>query len=165
MIEEGQFRHDLYFRLNVLALNISPLKDRKEDIPFLVEYLLSELNSEEGTSFSIGKHTLDKLTNYNWPGNIRELRNVLERATVIAEKNTIEPHHLPPYIHGNEEMPLVIEIGGTQNMLQEKLGETEKEFLSRILVAIGGNKAKAARLLGISRTCLYDKLSKYELSG
>ncbi|NQU02948.1 MAG: sigma 54-interacting transcriptional regulator [Syntrophaceae bacterium] len=161
MVEQGGFRSDLYFRLTVLPLEVLPLRNRKEDIPFLVEYLLAELNLEMGTNLSIGKHVIERLMNYDWPGNVRELRNIIERAIAVAEKNTIQSHHLPPYIHGHEEIPMIIAIGDTRNILQEKLGATEKEFLSRIMAVVGGNKAKAARLLGISRTCLYDKLNKY----
>ncbi|MCG2775366.1 MAG: sigma 54-interacting transcriptional regulator [Desulfobacterales bacterium] len=161
MVEEGRFRHDLYFRLTVLTLEVLPLRNRKEDIPFLAEYLLAELNSEMGTSFSIGKHTIERLMNYDWPGNVRELRNILERAIAVTEKNSIEAYHLPPYIRSNEDMPLTTATGESKEILQQELGKAEKEILNKILANAAGNKAKAARLLGISRTCLYDKLKKH----
>lgn len=164
MIERNRFREDLYFRLNVLTLHVPPLRDRKEDIPLLADYLLKQLNSEMGTNFSIEKDTMEKLMKYDWPGNVRELRNVLERAIAVAEKNTIKPYHLPPYISGQKEMPLTAAIRDPRGILRQELGHAEKELLRRILTDVGGNKARAARILGISRTCLYDKLKKYGIA-
>jgi transcriptional regulator with PAS, ATPase and Fis domain len=162
MVDEGQFRQDLYFRLHVLTLKMLPLKDRKEDIPYLSEHFLNEINLETGVSFSITKNALKKLTYYNWPGNIRELKNVMERATAITEKNIIESHHLSLSIDA-QGTASIMATEDPRNILQKKLGQTEKELLERILAAVGGNKTKAARFLGISRTCLYDKLSRYDL--
>lgn len=164
IVDKGQFRQDLYFRLNVLTLHVLPLRDRKEDIPQLVRYLLDELNADTVIDFSIGKRTLESLASYDWPGNVRELRNVLERAIAVAEKNTIELQHLPSDIGGSKTIPLLT-AGETQKMLQKKMVKTEKELLEGILASVGGNKSKAARLLGISRTCMYDKLNKYNLEG
>jgi transcriptional regulator with PAS, ATPase and Fis domain len=161
MVKVDRFREDLYFRLNVLVLYIPPLRDRKEDISLLSRSLLAELNSELGTNFEISNGTLEALKSYDWPGNVRELRNVLERAIAIAEKGSIELENLPLHLLHTADHLAQAEGRNTEGLLGLTLGKTEYDLLTKILKTTGGNKTLSARLLGISRTSLYEKLNKY----
>ena len=167
MVEEERFREDLYYRLSVLTLHIPPLRDRRVDIPLLTQHILKNLNSELGTNFKLDKQTLFLLQNntYKWPGNVRELRNVLERAVAVAEQEVIEPRHLPPYLPLVPAKEQLREdwLLDAKGILREALLKKEEEILSEVIHRVGGNKARAARLLGVSRTCLYDKLNKYKI--
>jgi len=158
MIELKTFREDLYYRLNVINILIPPLRDRKEDIPLLAKHFLEQLNDKHGrkaTDFS--EKAQYSLSAYNWKGNIRELRNVVERAYNIIEKEElIQPYHLPmQLIADNNE-----NVGNPLKMVVE---ETEKRAILERLIYFKGNKTKTANDLGISRMALHKKIEKYEL--
>ncbi|WP_313233552.1 sigma-54 interaction domain-containing protein [Tissierella praeacuta] len=158
MVSEGMFRLDLYYRLNVVNIKIPPLRDRKEDIPILSKYLVDKISKGENIKVDkILDNTLEYLKNYDWPGNVRELENILERAINFLEEETIiKPEHLPPKITGitrNKQM----------KSLKSILEEVEKQSIIDSLIIFNGNKTLAAKALDISRTSLYEKISKYNI--
>ncbi|AOT73085.1 sigma 54-interacting transcriptional regulator [Geosporobacter ferrireducens] len=158
MVEEGKFREDLYYRLNVVTLNIPPLRERVQDIKLLAKYLVDKLCHNMGIIVTnISEEVMRYLTNYSWPGNIRELENVLERALNLLDKETIiESHHLPTKIVENVSVS-----NGNIEDLQSTLARMEKEIILKCLKSVNGNKKEAAKRLNISRTSLYQKLEKY----
>ncbi len=157
MVKQGEFREDLYYRLNVISLNIPPLRVRVHDVEYLIGGLMKELNSMLGTSITgISSQAKTALLRYEWPGNVRELRNVLERAMTFAEHGKIQAEDLPDYLISQLSSPL-----GEQISLAE---DAELGAIRKALSQTNGNKAKAARLLGISRSGLYEKIKKYQLS-
>ncbi|MDZ5473019.1 sigma 54-interacting transcriptional regulator [Bacillus sp. 31A1R] len=159
MVEEGQFREDLYYRLNVISLNIPPLRNRMSDVEHLLEHLLVDLNNVLGTSITgIDLSAKDCLLNYDWPGNVRELRNVMERAMTFAEHGRIQLDDLPDY--------MIKKVSSAQHTPSRNVNLVEELEIQTILKVIdqtNGNKAKAARILGISRSGLYEKIKKYQL--
>ncbi|MDR7868691.1 MAG: sigma-54-dependent Fis family transcriptional regulator [Sporomusaceae bacterium] len=163
MIERGEFRQDLYYRLNIISLQIPPLRERKEDIPLLASTLLKKLNNQtphwvEGVS----PEAMEILMEYFWPGNVRELENILERAVnLMDEEAVITPDNLPPVLKKQHKNKDLDEAG---KQLAGIMGDTEKQAIYKALEAAGGNKSKAAQLLGIHRSGFYQKLKKYGLS-
>ncbi|TCS71859.1 sigma-54 interaction domain-containing protein [Effusibacillus lacus] len=160
LIREGKFREDLYYRLNVLKLEIPPLRERGEDLQELVESLLEQLMETTGLVVrEIHPDVWEILRKYSWPGNVRELRNVLERALHNMEGNCLKAEHISvsqtDMYRTNPAAPLT---------LKESLELAEKEAIKRALAAAGGNRPEAARILGISKSGLYQKLDKYGLS-
>nr|WP_205825419.1 sigma-54-dependent Fis family transcriptional regulator [Bacillus sp. RO1] len=162
MVKEGTFREDLYYRLNVISLFIPPLRERMRDIHILSEKMMSDLNRIIGTSITgfepQAKHIL---MSYHWPGNVRELRNVMERAMTFAEHGKIKIEDLPDYMLASPKV-LVEEIAVTQE--ESMVESAERQAIETALTKTKGNKAKAAKMLGISRSSLYDKLKKYQLN-
>lgn len=163
MIEQGQFRQDLYYRLDIISLAIPPLRERTEDIPMLCDMLLKKINRRvqhyvEGTSPA----TLKLLMAYKWPGNVRELENVLERALNLMDDNEvlIAPEHLPPMVKKTNKVKEPIEVAEN---LAEMLDDAEKQAILKVLEEAGGNKSKAAKLLGIHRSGFYQKLQKHNI--
>lgn len=161
-VKMGKFREDLYYRLNVITLDIPPLRDRKEDIPLIAENLLEYLAKElDIPKKSLSPETLNILKQYHWPGNVRELRNVLERGINLSSGNTILPKHLPDRIFMNIEG----EMGKFNEIspLREVIAEAEREAIIKALSKTKGNKTLAAEKLGIHRTALYKKMNRYGL--
>lgn len=157
MVRQGEFREDLYYRLNVISLNIPPLRDRVQDVEYLITELMKELNSMLGTSITgISSQAKTALLRYEWPGNVRELRNVLERAMTFAEHGKIQSEDLPDYLLSQLSSPLIEQISLAE--------DAELGAIRKALSQTNGNKAKAAKLLGISRSGLYEKIKKYQLS-
>ncbi|MFZ5898333.1 MAG: sigma-54-dependent transcriptional regulator [Bacillota bacterium] len=154
-VRNGTFREDLFYRLNVIHIDIPPLRERKEDIPLLVDYFIGKLCPTHARC-RITDEALALLCRYNWPGNVRELQNVLERAIIISPSGEIKPEHLPQDIQdlNKEENENGITPGAT-------LREAEKEMIIRALRKCGGNRSQAARLLGIARTTLLFRMKKY----
>ncbi|SMQ65276.1 Transcriptional regulator containing PAS, AAA-type ATPase, and DNA-binding Fis domains [Bacillus sp. OV166] len=157
MVQEGLFREDLYYRLNVISLNVPPLRNRLYDTNHLIGRFMIELNQILGTSITgIEDRARGAMLDYAWPGNVRELRNVMERAMTFAENGKIRLEDLPDY--------LVKQVSVVEPSLNVSLVENaELEAIKKALVQVQGNKVKAARLLGISRSGLYEKIKKYKL--
>ena len=155
-IQEQEFREDLYYRLNVVPINLIPLRERIDDIPVLVENFINQFCQANGkSSIKIDSATLTLLKKYRWPGNIRELGNIVERSCLICEGDTILPSHLffDEKLHENEkEAP---RMSGT-------IYEMEKELIIQTLEEVNGNKTKAADSLGISIRTLRNKLNEYK---
>ena len=159
LVTKGSFRHDLYFRLNVVRIIIPPLRDRIDDIPWLCEDILNnQIQSVESTPKSVTDRAIFALKLYDWPGNIRELRNILERASNVSIGNYIDIQHLPDFI-SNKLTNDVIKTN--KHTLRYKLAEVEVSAVMEALKYCNGNRTKAANLLGIHRTALYKKLSSY----
>ena len=160
-IRSGKFREDLYYRLNVISLDIPPLKERLEDIPLLAEILLTYLSKEMRIEKKVlAKETIKVLMTYDWPGNVRELRNVLERVLNLSSSNTIYPEHLPERVINRVNYS--VENHEIRH-LNEIVYEAEKEAIKKALIVSHGNKSLAAERLGIHRTALYKKITKYSL--
>jgi DNA-binding NtrC family response regulator len=156
-IKGGRFREDLYFRLNVFHINLAPLKERHEDIPVLVQHFIDRFAREAGKKLhGVSPQAMKRLTDYGWPGNIRELRNTLERAVILCGSGVIEAEHLPSELAagGGESAYLKLPYG-------LPLREIEKEYILATLTRLQNNKARTAQALGISEKTLYNKLYRY----
>jgi DNA-binding NtrC family response regulator len=158
-IRRGNFRSDLFYRLNVIAVNLPPLRDRRDDLVLLIEALLSNLATETSTEpKALASEALDAVMVYEWPGNVRELENALEHAVVLTRGSLIEAAHLPERITKRRKEPLVAE----RSFLNPTLEVIERAYIMWVLQAEGGNKTRAAEVLGIDPSTLYRKLSRYE---
>jgi Nif-specific regulatory protein len=158
-VAAGRFREDLYYRLNVVQINMPSLRDRMEDIPLLSEYFLDIFKQESGSTYlSISKEAMEKMFLYHWPGNIRELRNVLERAVVMGDGKEILPQDLPFSI--SEPTGSCFQVGLT---LEEAVNNFKKEFIALTLKHTDGNRSKAAQIMDIQRTYLSRLITKYNI--
>jgi DNA-binding NtrC family response regulator len=156
-VRSGKLREDLYYRLNVFALELPPLRERKEDIPLLVQSFLNEFNARNAKSVrAVDQEAMYLLEHYPWPGNIRELRNVIERATILADDEFIQPKHLPPTLvsRGEETLPTLTLSPGTT------VDEAERRLILLTLEHTRNNKTRAAEILGISLKTLHNKLNR-----
>jgi Nif-specific regulatory protein len=158
-VAEGKFREDLFYRLNVVQLNMPPLRERLEDVADLTDHFLSVFKKETGLSgLTISEAALDRMSHYNWPGNIRKLRNAIERAVVMGDGKTIKPEDLP--ITASLPKFAGLKVGLT---LDEALNEFKKEFILLNLKQTGGNRSKAAKVMDIQRTYLSRLITRYEI--
>jgi len=156
-VEEGQFRQDLYYRLNVFPIHIPPLRDRKADILLLADHFVEKYRKLHHKDIKrISTPAIDMLMAYHWPGNIRELENCIERAVLVSNDDVIHGHHLPPTLQ-------TAEATGTQptGNLQATLDNIEREMLLDALKSARGNMAKAARALGISERLMGIRVRKH----
>lgn len=156
LVKSGKFREDLFDRLNVVSINLPPLRERKDDIPLLATYFLSKYSEENGKKIShISPEALEILTQYSWPGNVRELEHTIERAVILTRNPIILPDDLPKKI--------IEETKGVEKEVREELlplKEMEKRYVLKVLQETKGNKKKASEILGIDRTTLYRILEK-----
>lgn len=157
-VKEGRFREDLFYRLNVITIYLPELKKRKEDIPLLVGHMLTKYGLESGRGKkSMSAEALDLLMKYDWPGNIRELENVIERSVILCKDEVIRPEHLPQNIKKEPK--------GERNLYitNKPLEEIEKQYIYEVLKDNNWNKSKSAKILEIERITLYKKIKKYKL--
>jgi len=154
----GEFREDLYYRLNVFSFTIPPLRERPEDIAVLARHFVDKSLGPGRKPLAIAAEVIERLGGYNWPGNVRELRNVLERALILAEGDRIEVQDLP----GNLQSRLPFK-GETQNQGTPTLEQAEKLYIAKLLKEHNGNRARVARILDISERNLYRKIKQYGL--
>jgi len=160
-VKKGKLREDLYYRLNVFALKLPPLRERKDDLPLLIQAFINEFNGRNQRSIAgVDHQAMRMLEHYHWPGNVRELRNVIERATILAPGPFIESSHLPPVVT-NEPSP----IGQPQVALGPgtTVEEAERRLIMMTLQHTRDNKTRAAEILGISLKTLHNKLNKLRL--
>jgi DNA-binding NtrC family response regulator len=160
LVEQKQFRQDLYYRLRVIELDLPPLRDRTEDIPLLAEHFLKQFGQERSMTFSISPQALSLLIGYAWPGNVRELRTTLEAAVALNRTGVLTAEDLPP------KMQLPPRDSGRLDDLYADLpsfDQLRKRYLSHVLRITGSNKAKAAGILGIDRTTLYRIIREFNL--
>lgn len=159
-IKDGSFREDLFYRLNIVSLNIPPLRERKEDILPLIEHFIEKYSKENGReNLSLSKETVDTLIKYNFPGNVRELENIIERAVVLSRGNTITVNDLPNVVKGfkaEKEIP-----ANEETTLIEQVEELEKKLIFDALTKSNGNQSPAGRLLGLTERNLRYKMQKY----
>jgi transcriptional regulator with PAS, ATPase and Fis domain len=160
MLARGEFRQDLYYRLNIFLLKTPPLRRIRSDIPRLVYHLLSLMRNKTSPARRIEREAMQRLTVYDWPGNVRELRNVLERAASVAGKSTILVEHLPIEVQDSEGLTPGEE---TSRSLKDELASAERRAIHRALDLASGNRTEAARLLSIHRTGLYQKMRQHGL--
>jgi DNA-binding NtrC family response regulator len=159
-VATGKFRQDLYYRLKVLRIALPPLREHAEDIPLLAQTFLQRFCQENSRQIrKISQEVMDMLCGYRWPGNIRELEKVMETAVVMSDKDTLLPVHLAPELNKTE----------TKNTLSIPIGtplrDVEREMIRHTLASVGGNKTKAAEILGIGTRTLYRKIEEYGLQG
>ena len=156
-IKRGRFREDLYFRLHVFTNQLPALKERREDVPLLVQHFIEKFNGETGKHVQgMTPGAMNVLQGYAWPGNIRELRNTVERAMILTDGDVIDEEHLPPDMRPTRPEAAVLRVP-----LGIQLREVEKEYILSSLQKNGGNKARTAEILGISEKTLYNKLNRY----
>ena len=156
-VARGVFREDLYYRLNVVGIEMPALRERRSDIPLLAEHFLHRYNSENGKQLSgFSPAALDLMLSYHWPGNVRELENAVERAVVMANSGTIEPQHFPAAISPAPVQSAVPTIPGSS------LEEIERYAILSTLEATGGSTSRAAEILGISVRKIQYKLHEYK---
>jgi DNA-binding NtrC family response regulator len=153
MVEEGKFREDLWYRLNVVRLTVPPLCDRTSDIPLLVHYFLRRYNERYGLDTKMTDSGVKALEDYSWPGNIRQLQHMMERLTILAPGGRVD----------RAVVQAAIEQMDSRDHGSESLADTESEQIRRVLTATNGNKSRAAKILGIERKTLYRKLERMDL--
>ncbi|KPK64452.1 Fis family transcriptional regulator [candidate division WOR_3 bacterium SM23_42] len=157
MVARGEFREDLYYRLNVITITAPPLRERKEDIPILAEHFLEKYSLETGKKVeSISDATMKYFMEYNWPGNVRQLENTIEHAVVVAQGLEIQKHDLPQHM---AIKPRKIK----QHASLESLTQLEKQHIRNVLQSCNWNIKKSAQILGINRVTLYNKIKKLKL--
>jgi sigma-54 specific flagellar transcriptional regulator A len=166
--ESGEFREDLFFRLNVFPITVPALRERLEDLPDLIDDLVRRGEAEGRPSIRFTQTALDCLCSYPWPGNVRELQNLIERLSILHPGRTIDREHLPPAIGERRRSapanPVTVTSIPTSGLdLREHLGNIEKQLIRSALDQTDGTVAHAARLLKLRRTTLVEKLRKYEL--
>jgi DNA-binding NtrC family response regulator len=161
-VRDGNFRQDLYYRLNVIRIELPPLRERAEDIPLLIEHFIRKFNPQaRRTVDGIESAALSALMSHRWPGNVRELEHTIERAVLLGKRATIGVEDLPPAMiaAGDNDAPLEKAVARGYT-----LHELEKEYIQRVMEITKGNKTEAARILGVDRTTLYRKLEDYKVS-
>ncbi|HEX7623745.1 MAG TPA: sigma-54 dependent transcriptional regulator [Anaeromyxobacteraceae bacterium] len=159
-VKEGRFREDLFYRLNVVTIVIPPLRDRREDIPLLAEHFAAKHGKAEGAAISAPAR--DLLVAYDWPGNVRELENVVARALALNPSGVVTPEDLPEHVRSAR--PAAATLAAVAGVTQERptLAELEKRYAAQVLQETGGNKTRAAEILGIDRKTLYRLLGDAE---
>ena len=161
-VADGHLRQDLYFRLNVFHIHLPPLRDHKEDLPQLVDHLLSDISAKYEKKVSgVGTDVMELFKSYPWPGNIRELRNVLERSSIASDRGTISRPHLPAEF-GKASAMTTSALAGLRFPVGTTVDAVERELILQTLAATGQNKTRASDLLGISLKTLHNKLKEYE---
>jgi transcriptional regulator with PAS, ATPase and Fis domain len=168
MVQSGKFREDLYYRLNIVDIHIPPLRERKEDIPVLVEFFLERHREKTGKKFSISKELMELLKEYPWPGNVREVENAIERAVVLCREERISledfPLEIREFRHKLTYDPTALQDSQESFSLSERLNEFESSVIQKVLQECHGNAAAAARKLGLSRQNLLYKMNKYQIN-
>ena len=169
-IQDGNFREDLYYRLNVFPIFIPPLRERKEDIPFLIHHIITKFNQEYGRSVKgCSKQAISYLKKYDWPGNVRELENIIGRAMINLGLNEdiIKIEHIPDIMGHTEQNGEVVKSGShyslDDNSLKDIINRTERQVITKALKETGGNRKEAAEILGIAVRSLYYKINKYNI--
>jgi transcriptional regulator with PAS, ATPase and Fis domain len=156
LVTKGAFRQDLYYRINVIAIALPPLRERGNDIPLLIEYFAEKLGREFGRPrLTFSDQALRLLLNYSWPGNVRELQNLVQQLVVMADRAAIDAPDLPISMRFSTSGPAGLRC----------LADVEADHIRSVLAAVDGNRSEAARVLGIDRKTLREKLKRHQLSG
>ena len=160
MLGRQEFRQDLYYRLNIFLLRTPSLRQIRDDIPRLAYHILSSLKeTQRQVPARIDASAMKCLVSYDWPGNVRELRNILERASTVANDGVITEKDLPPEVRDGIRSQAIAE--GELGTLKDEISRAERRAIERALSSAQGNKTEAARILGIHRTGLYQKMKRY----
>jgi two-component system response regulator AtoC len=161
-IEQGQFREDLYFRLNVIQMALPPLRARGTDVLLIAQSFIETYAKQAGKAVvGLTPEAAERLSSYAWPGNVRELRNAMERAVALTRHENITVDDLPERIRAYKVSHVLVASHDPEELVN--LAEVEKRYIARVLGAVGGNKSSAAKILGIDRTTLYKKLQQYKI--
>lgn len=158
MIQQGNFREDLFYRLNVISVTLPPLRERREDIPLLAEHFLERAGRKHGRAFRLSPEALECLLRYPWPGNVRELENAMERTAILAHAAQIGVEDIPPHIAVGMSLGPAPSLAALQ-----RLADIERAHILQALERVGWNHSRAADALGIGRTTLWRKLKEYGL--
>jgi len=160
-----EFREDLFYRLNVIPIQLPPLRERKEDLPLLVEFFVGHFCKELGRPvMTVSEDTMSILKSYDWPGNVRELENAIERAVILTSGSQITPQVLPQSINKYKNTSAEIFSSTGERPLKDVMVDIEKQIIKKVLQETGGNRSKTAKRLGISRRALQYKLVDYQLA-
>ena len=162
-VAQSKFRADLYYRLATITVHVPPLRDRPEDLPLLVRHFLSRAASECGKAVpTIDPQAEERLVRYAWPGNIRELQNVIQSAVILCRDDRITVADMPPRVTGEQTLARMFDEAAARRM---SLDEVEREYLRVVLAGVNGNKTEAAAILGVDRKTLYRKLEEAYQAG
>ena len=172
-VESGNLRGDLFYRLNVFPIRMPPLRERESDLELIATSLLEEMSKNEGKQVKLSRAALDVMRLYNWPGNVRELRNVLQRAFILSSDGVIQPQNLPPEITGDRSAAssgspspsAAAANGGLDVHVGMSIADVERRLIGATLEEVGGNKKRAADILGVSLKTLYNRLKAYRMGG
>ena len=159
LMEEGRFREDLYYRIGVIPIHLPPLRERREDVPLLIEAFINRIHLKADKPISgMSREALDLLFSYDWPGNVRELINVIEYSFVLCHEGEIMPNHLPARVTGTQPS-----VAPRRQAVKKQNGDAERKRILEALAATGGNQSKAAEILGISRVTLWKRLKAFDI--
>jgi DNA-binding NtrC family response regulator len=167
LVKDGIFREDLYYRLNVVKIDLPPLRDRPEDVPLLAAHFVNKFSPAGEAAKQISPKAMDILLNYRWPGNIRELENAIERACVTSMANVINPENLPPEILGTDGPPLPYKIDLSQpltELLRQINEDVEQQYIRKALEKSRGNVGRCAKICGLSRRSISAKIADYNIN-
>jgi two-component system, NtrC family, response regulator AtoC len=165
-VAAGRFREDLYYRLNVVAIELPPLRERLDDIPLLVHHILKRLQERRLPVKTLSRETLSRLARYDWPGNVRELEHVIEQAVVTTPGPVIEPENLPPQVVSTHEEPFSLDFDlhrPLQSITDELTERVERAYLQRVLERYRGRIDRCAAHCGLSRRSISEKLRRYRI--
>jgi DNA-binding NtrC family response regulator len=165
-VDAGQLRGDLYYRLNVFNLHMPPLREHKEDIPAIIDAMLTDMNAKHGRQVKgVEGEMLQRLMVFDWPGNVRELRNTVERAVILCGNGALESQHLPPGFGQRAARSAAAEVAAATDGVHVEVGTTvdqaERKLILKTLESTRNNKTRAAEILGISLKTLHNKLKEY----
>jgi transcriptional regulator with PAS, ATPase and Fis domain len=158
-VRQGRFREDLFYRLDVFSITLPKVRDRTGDVTLIVDYFLKQFNQDYQTKIlGVSPECINRLESYDWPGNVREIKNVIHRAVVMCSGEVLMPEHLPKRFFSKQFAPptVSIPVGST-------IEEAEKEIIAKTLTWTNNNRQRSAAILGITRRTLYNKISKYKL--
>ena len=159
LMEEGRFREDLYYRIGVIPIHLPPLRERREDVPLLIEAFINRIHLKADKPISgMSREALDLLFSYDWPGNVRELINVIEYSFVLCHEGEIMPNHLPARVTGKQPS-----MAPRRRAVKKQNDDAERKRILEALAATGGNQSKAAEILGISRVTLWKRLKAFDI--
>jgi transcriptional regulator with PAS, ATPase and Fis domain len=161
LVQDGRFRQDLYYRLNVIRIDLPPLRERVEDIPLLVDHFIRKFAAKSQHDVKdIEPDALALLLRHRWPGNVRELEHTIERAVLLGRNSTIGVDDLPAFLRASDQRKLPLSEAVARSFT---LRDLEREYIERVLESTNGNKSEAAKILGVDRTTLYRKLEEFKL--
>jgi len=166
LVKEGKFREDLYYRLNVVKIDLPPLRERSEDIPLLTMHFAEKYARPGEPAKDVAPHTMDLLLNYSWPGNIRELENAIERACVTSREDIIRPENLPPEVLQPKaaKTPFRIDLERPlPQLLVEMTQDVERQYIRKAIKKSHGNIGRCARICGLSRRSISAKIAEYRI--
>jgi len=164
IVSDGDFREDPYFRIHVAPITVPPLRERREDIPSLIKQFIElHRSTNKGGVIRFSPEAFAALTAYDFPGNVRELKNIIEHLAIIYPGKTIRPRHLSSLLCHADVVEKLFESFVTGKPLREAITEFERKYIEKVLLSVEGHKTRSARILGLSRKVLWEKLKRHKL--